>query len=70
MKEQSITIENIEHYIMKKDKQRAAYYQYYTHQKWGDAHHYAISLDTSLFKDQTVHILYQMIQDYFSSQNQ
>lgn len=33
--------------IMKKDKQRASYYNYYTSKKWGDARSYDLTLDSS-----------------------
>lgn len=32
--------------IMKKDKQRASYYNYYTRKKWGDARTYDLTLDS------------------------
>lgn len=32
--------------IMKKDKQRASYYNYYTSKKWGDARTYDLTLDS------------------------
>ena len=33
--------------ILKKDKQRASYYNYYTSKKWGDARSYDLCLNTS-----------------------
>ena len=30
------------------DKRRAAYYQFYTDRKWGDAANYTLTLDTSV----------------------
>lgn len=36
--------------ILKKDKERANYYQYYTNQTWGAAKNYHISIDTSIME--------------------
>lgn len=33
--------------LLKKDKQRASYYNYYTSKKWGDARSYDLTLDSS-----------------------
>lgn len=47
-----------------KDKQRAAYYQYYTDMKWGDARHYDISLNSAyLGIDRCVDILFDLCKD-------
>ncbi|MDD2436313.1 MAG: cytidylate kinase-like family protein [Massilibacteroides sp.] len=34
--------------MIKKDKERAAYYNYYTNKKWGDAASYDLSIDASI----------------------
>jgi len=44
-----------------KDKRRAAYYQFYTDMKWGDARNYHICLDSGeLGIDKCVDILAQL----------
>lgn len=42
-----ITAENVERAIRKKDKQRADYYNFFTHGDWGSADNYHLTLDTS-----------------------
>lgn len=37
-------------YCLKKDKQRASYYKYYTDQNWGAANNYDLSLNSAKFK--------------------
>ncbi len=34
--------------VMKNDKQRMAYYNYYTNNKWGDANNYNLSIDSGI----------------------
>lgn len=36
-----------------KDKRRAAYYQFYTDRKWGDASHYVVTLDAGVLGIET-----------------
>ena len=44
-----------------KDKRRAAYYQFYTDRKWGDAAHYDVCLDSgTLGIDKCVDIISQL----------
>ena len=44
-----------------KDKRRAAYYQFYTDRKWGDAAHYDVCLDSgTLGIDKCVDIITQL----------
>ena len=51
--------------IIKKDKQRASYYNYYSTKKWGKAETYDLCIDsTVLGRDGTVELLYQFIMDY------
>lgn len=38
--------------IIKKDKQRSSYYNYYTCKKWGDARSYDLSINTSKLSDE------------------
>lgn len=41
-----ITSDNVERAIRKKDKQRADYYNFFTHGNWGSADNYHLTLDT------------------------
>ena len=51
--------------IIKKDKQRASYYNYYSTKKWGKAETYHLCVDsTVLGMDGTVELLYQFVMDY------
>ncbi|MCD8054492.1 MAG: cytidylate kinase-like family protein [Lachnospiraceae bacterium] len=44
-----------------KDKRRAAYYQFYTDMKWGEARHYHISLDSgTLGIEKCVHVISEL----------
>lgn len=53
--------------IIKKDKQRASYYNYYSTKKWGKAETYNLCVDsTVLGRDGTVELLYQFVMDYES----
>lgn len=49
--------------IMKEDKKRASYYNYFTSNKWGMAEHYHCCLDSSLLGiEGTVHVLKEMLE--------
>ncbi len=51
--------------VLKKDKQRQSYYNYYSTKKWGKAETYDLCVDsTVLGRDGTVELLYQFIMDY------
>ena len=51
--------------VIKKDKQRASYYNYYSTKKWGKAETYDLCVDsTVLGRDGTVELLYQFVMDY------
>lgn len=41
-----VTSDNVERAIRKKDKQRADYYNFFTHGDWGSADNYHLALDT------------------------
>lgn len=43
----NVDIIKAEKMIMKEDKERAAFYNYYTNQIWGEAKNYHLSIDTS-----------------------
>ena len=52
-------------YILRKDKQRQSYYNYYSMKKWGRADTYDLSIDTGLLGiDGTVNLLTQVIEDF------
>ncbi len=46
-KNQSIDEEKAKDLILKTDKKRSNYYNYYTNRKWGDANNYQLSFDSS-----------------------
>lgn len=51
--------------IIKKDKQRKSYYDYYSSKKWGHVDTYDLSVDSSVLGiDGTVAFLKQFIEDY------
>ncbi len=43
--------------IDKTDKRRAAYYNYYTQNRWGDAHNYDLALNAALGKEACVNMI-------------
>ena len=56
-----ITNVDVRKRIQKKDKQRPAYYRYYTDQQWGDYHNYDISLDSGILGEETcVHLICEL----------
>lgn len=55
--------------IIKKDKQRASYYNYYSTKKWGKAETYHLCVDSTILgKEGTVELLYQFVMDYEKQQ--
>jgi len=48
MKKYNLAREQAEELILKTDKQRAAYYNYYTNKKWGSALSYHLTIDASI----------------------
>ena len=56
--------------ILKKDKQRANYYNYYSSKKWGQAETYDLCVNSSVLGfDGTVDLLIQFIQDFEKKKN-
>ena len=52
---QNLTVEQAEELMLKTDKSRAAYYNYYTNKEWGVASTYNFSIDVSVLGiDETV----------------
>lgn len=61
----NLTPEKAKEMIVKKDKQRANYYNYYSSKKWGQAESYHLSVDSSVLGiDGTVELIAQFVQDY------
>ena len=58
-----VSIGKAKEMVLKTDKQRASYYNYYTNKKWGDAASYDICINSSLLGvDGTVELLKSIIQ--------
>lgn len=51
----------LEEEIRKTDKKRAAYYNYYTQNRWGDAHNYDITLNAALGEDTCVKLIMEAV---------
>ena len=49
--------ERVEHYIAKKDKERASYYNFVTQDSWGQAQRFDITLNSSIGIDASVEVL-------------
>ena len=51
--------------MIKKDKQRQSYYNYYSTKKWGRADSYDLSINSSILGvDGTVKLIIQYIEDF------
>lgn len=48
---------NMEDYIRKQDKKRASYYNYFSQNKWGNAHNYHLAINSSIGVDETVYLI-------------
>jgi len=58
VKEYGIEPKQAAEYLVKKDKQRANYYNFYTNQRWDDLSNYDLAIDSSMFDmDQVVSLL-------------
>ncbi|MBQ7707478.1 MAG: cytidylate kinase-like family protein, partial [Lachnospiraceae bacterium] len=65
MKKYNVSEKDAKDMILKKDKQRASYYNYYSTKKWGKAETYSLCVDsTVLGRDGTVELLCQFVNDY------
>ena len=51
------TSSNIEDFVKKKDKKRAAFYNYFSQNKWGDARHYHLAISSVYGVDFAVEVL-------------
>lgn len=65
MEKYSVSEKDARDMIIKKDKQRASYYNYYSTRKWGKAETYDLCIDSTILgRDGTVELLYQFVMDY------
>jgi cytidylate kinase len=55
---------NLEDYIRKQDKNRASYYNYYTHKKWGRAQNYHLCIDSSIGISTAVRMIKELVTEY------
>ncbi|MDR1650631.1 MAG: cytidylate kinase-like family protein [Synergistaceae bacterium] len=51
-------------FIRKQDKDRASYYSFFTHQKWGRAQNYNICLDSSIGIEASVTLLKKFVEEF------
>ena len=54
---QATTEKGIREEIDKTDRQRSAYYNYYTQNRWGDAHNYDLAINAELGKEACVEMI-------------
>lgn len=60
---QDLTVEQAEELMLKTDKSRAAYYNYYTNKEWGVASTYDFSINVSVLGvDETVAFMKQFVE--------
>lgn len=65
MEKYNLSEKDAKEMILKKDKQRASYYNYYSTKKWGKAETYDLCVNSSVLGvDGTVELLTQFVQDY------
>lgn len=65
MKRLNLTYDKAKDMIIKKDKQRANYYNYYSSKKWGVAESYHLTVDSGILGEEgTVELIMQFITDY------
>ena len=55
---------NIEDYVRKQDKKRASFYNYFSQNKWGEAHHYHLSISTVYGVDYAVKVLKHAAEEF------
>lgn len=61
----NLTDEKAKDMIIKKDKQRSSYYNYYSSKKWGQAESYDLCINSSVLGvDGTVNLIIQYIEDF------
>ena len=65
MDKYDLTTSKAKDMIVRRDKQRQSYYNYYSSGKWGRADNYDFCIDSSLLGiDGTVHLITQLIDDF------
>ncbi len=63
--EKKATADEVRKYIEKTDKTRAKYYEYYTHDRWGDAAHYSLCVNTAeVGIDGAVDVICKYVESY------
>ena len=64
-KESNLSADEMEKKILAVDKNRSKYYEYYSHEKWGDSAHYNLCINTSsVGVDGAVNILENYINEF------
>ena len=67
MKRYSLTEDTARDMMVKKDKQRQSYYNYYSSKKWGRADSYDFCLNSSVLGvEGTVKLIVQIVEDFES----
>ena len=65
MEKYALTENKAREMIIKKDKQRQSYYNYYSSKKWGDAKSYDLCINSSVLgEDGTVKLIIQYVEDF------
>ena len=65
MKRYEISEDKAKDMMIKKDKQRQSYYNYYSTKKWGRADSYDLSINSSILGvEGTVKLIIQYIEDF------
>ena len=65
MEKYNLTESKAKDMIIKKDKQRQSYYNYYSSKKWGRADSYDLCINSSLLGiDGTLKLIIQAIEDF------
>ncbi len=66
----NVSLDKAKDLIVKTDKRRANYYNYYTSQKWGKLENFNLAVDSSVLgTEQTAEMLYRYIKLYEENQN-
>jgi len=67
----NLSPEKAKEMIIKKDKQRSSYYNYYSSKKWDSVDSYDMTIDSSILGiDGTVALLIQLVKDFEKKNNQ
>ena len=69
LESQNLTVEQAKELILKTDKSRASYYNYYTNKEWGAASSYNFSIDVSVLGvDETVEFIKSFVERKINKQ--